>query len=69
MNRPWIQYLQKSAASRDVTIFRKWSAGKITAGMAIKMMKISNNMPAYLNIEPSEWIEWVRGLGYRREAN
>ena len=69
MNRPWIQYLQKSAASRDVAIFRRWSAGKITAGTAIKMMKLNNNMPAYLNIEPSEWIEWVRGLGYRREAN
>ena len=69
MHRPWIQYLQKSAASRDVAIFRKWSYGMITAGTAIKMMKINNNMPAYLNIEPSEWIEWVRGLGYRREAN
>ena len=69
MNRPWISYLQKRAASRDVAIFRKWSAGKITAGMAIKMMKINNNMPAYLNVEPSEWIEWARSLGYRREAN
>ena len=69
MNRPWIPYLLRSAASRDVTIFRKWSEGKITAGTAIKQMKINNNMPEYLNVEPSEWVEWVRSLGYRREAN
>jgi hypothetical protein len=65
----WVKYLLPSGAARDKTIFTIWASGRISTGEAIKRFKLSNNMPYYVNIEPDEFICWMKSLGYRRNKN
>ena len=67
--KTWVKYLMPSSALEDKAIFNRWACGQISTGTAIKRMKTNNNMPHYVNIEPDEWVQWVKGLGYRRKSD
>lgn len=65
----WTGYLKAGSRAEDRLLFRSWERGNITTTYAIIRFKASNRIPDYVMIDREAFIEWLNGLGYRRNGS
>ncbi len=56
----------ETAAVKDVKTFNRWNDGAITLEMAAYEFVKNNHIIDGIQINRTEFIKWVRSLGYRR---
>lgn len=60
-NRPY-------AIQKDNTLFKLWEEGRVPTTLAIKHFKMNNYIKKEVEIGEKEFTDWMRSLGYIREA-